>query len=239
MEYINKCAIIPHSADNISDHLPISLEMNVSVPTVCKKELLDEVQLYPKGKWSNIALQSLYMSEVEKGLNKINLGPPLNLSKCNAAYYINKRCKSLCEKLHSSVENCMQKSATRKGQINNKQWWNRDCTLAKRQNGLFYYIWKESCRPSSGTIYETYKAAKRKYRKTCKKAMDNIITIPYKTLDYLHKSKNSKQFWNVIRKSKTFTSNSNAITNTDLSNHFREKMSSSARTTEYIRNAEM
>ena len=60
MEYINKCAIIPHSADNISDHLPISLEMNISVPTVYKKELLDEVQSYPKGRWSNIAFQSLY-----------------------------------------------------------------------------------------------------------------------------------------------------------------------------------
>ena len=74
--------------------------------------------------------------------------------------------------------------------------------------------------------------------KTCKKAMDNIITIPYRTLDNLHKSKNSKQFWNVIRKSKMCTSNSNAITNTDLSNHFREKLSSSAGMTEYIRNAE-
>ena len=204
--------------------------MNISVPTVYKKELLDEVQSYPKGRWPNIAFQNLYMSEVEKGLNKLNLGPPLNLSKCNAAYYINRRCKSLCEILHSSVENCLQKSASRKGQIN-KQWWNRDCTLAKRRNGLFYYIWKESGRPSSGTIYETYKAAKRQYRKTCKKAMDNIITIPYRTLDNLHKSKNSKQFWNVIRKSKMCTSNSNVITNTDLSNHFREKLSSSAGTT--------
>ena len=143
----------------------------------------------------------------------------------------------MCEILHSSVENCMQKFPTRKGQTN-KQWWNRDCTLAKRRNGLFYYIWKESGRPSSGTIYETYKGAKRQYRKTCKKAMDNIITRPYETLDHLHKSKNSKQFWNVIRKSKMCTSNSNAITNTDLSNHFREKLSSSVGTTEYIRNAE-
>ena len=103
----------PSLADNISDHLPISLEMNISVPTVYKKELLDEVQSYPKGRWPNIAFQSLYMSEVEKGLNKLNLGPPLNLSKCNAAYYINKRCKSLCEILHSSVEICYQKRANK------------------------------------------------------------------------------------------------------------------------------
>ena len=58
----------------------------------------------------------------------------------------------------------MQKFPTRKGQTN-KQWWNRDCTLAKRRNGLFYYIWKESGRPSSGTIYETYNANIEKYVK--------------------------------------------------------------------------
>ena len=80
-------------------------------------------------------------------------------------------------------------------------------------------------------MYETYKSAKRHYRQTCHKAMQNKIAMP------LHSAKNSKQFWNIVRKKNDVQDD--AISNSTLTEYFQEKMSSSINPTDVITEAEV
>ena len=77
------------------------------------------------------------------------------------------------------------------------------------------------------------------YRQTCHKAMQNKIAMPFKTLDRLHSAKNSKQFWNIVRKSKQNDVQDDAISNSTLTEYFQEKMSSSINPTDVITEAEV
>ena len=89
----------------------------------------------------------------------------------------------------------------------------------------FHHIWKQCGRPNSGIVYDSYKTAKRNYRKVCNKAINNKVKLSFKTLDQLYKSRSSKQFWNVIRKSKSTAITDSAISMKCLTDYFTDKLS--------------
>ena len=219
MKCVVKCVILPHEADNVSDHLPISTEINlVSKGNKDMSSKGKELQIYPKGYWSDPVFQKSYAMEVENALKSCVIKDMQTVTEKSAGNYINSRSRTICEILHTSVERCLLKYPPKK-KFRNKPWWNKECFKARRRNRLFHYLWKEAGRPSSSNVYETYKSAKRHYRQTCHKAMQNKIAMPFKTLDRLHSAKNSKQFWNIVRKSKKNDVQDDAISNSTLTEY--------------------
>ena len=69
-------------------------------------------------------------------------------------------------------------------------------------------------------------------------ALKKQTNLSYKTLDKLYHTKNSKQMWNMIRKSKSVTVNSDAISMSTLENHFAQKFAPSKATSDAITAAE-
>ena len=65
MKCVVKCVILPHEADNVSDHLPISTEINlVSKGNKDMSSKGKELQIYDKGNWSDPIFQKSYAMEV-------------------------------------------------------------------------------------------------------------------------------------------------------------------------------
>ena len=60
MKCVVKCVILPHEADNVSDHLPISTEINlVSKGNKDMSSKGKELQIYPEGNWSSYISEEL------------------------------------------------------------------------------------------------------------------------------------------------------------------------------------
>ena len=115
---------------------------------------------FPIGKWSNPKFRDLYTKEIKEVLDSWSPVDLCDISEDFALTVINDLCNSLCNALHGCVEKCLLK-CTQKRSHNSKQWWTTDCGIAKKRNRLFHFIWKESGSPKTGTVYDSYKAAKK------------------------------------------------------------------------------
>ena len=65
MKCVVKCVILPHEADSINDHLPISTENNLV--SKGKKDMSNkrkELQIYNKHNWSDPVFRKSYAMEV-------------------------------------------------------------------------------------------------------------------------------------------------------------------------------
>ena len=136
---------------------------------------------------------------------------------------INMLCNSLCDVVHKSVEVCLQKLTVKKPR-RNQRWWNVDCTNAKQRNKVFHTIWRECGKPSSGTVYENYKYAKKFYRIACRLAMNHHINIPVVNINKLFQANKSADMWRLIRKTKMKPSETkDCITMDNLREYFESK----------------
>ena len=227
---VTKCQIVLECADNISDHLPLSTWINVTLKTTHNSEDHDcwvPAPTFPIGKWSNPTFRDLYTKEIKEVLDSWSPVDLCDISEDSALTVINDLCNSLCNALHGCVEKCLL-TCTQKRSHNGKQWWTADCGIAKKRNRLFHFIWKESGSPKTGTVYDSYKAAKKNYRNVCRKAVQNQSKMKFKLIESLHSAKKSSHMWNIIRKTRTNEVCSDAITIPALEIYFREKFAQSS-----------
>ena len=218
-----KCSIIDECADNLSDHLAISTTLEIDVPVGSVKNK-SEMKTHPRGKWSNPDFQEAYSAELDKSLSALNTVDINSVTSETALNTVNKLYNSLCKIMHDCVVKCLQKMPRSKP-FCGKSWWNNDCAVAKRRNVLFHHIWKESGCPSQGIIYDSYKCAKKSYRKACRSAVKTQCSTSFKLIDSLYKAKDSKSLWNIIRKTKESITHTDAISMEKLEAYFKEKFS--------------
>ena len=177
---VQQCDIVPETADNSSDHLPISMTLNIQNPAGKSIEKSrSNLTSFPHGKWSNDRFKVQYCAKVKAALESWKPCEIEKVTSAEAGKVINDMCNSLCKLLHSCVSQCME-SAPPKKFSNESKRWNYDCYLARRRNTTFHYIWKESGRPDSGLVYETYKHAKKNYRNFVEWPGKNKLTCPIK-----------------------------------------------------------
>ena len=237
VDKVKNCTIIQHTPDNVSDHLPLSTTLDCLVTAAVDGNSCsnyEDFKQYAKGKWDNLDFQQMYHATVDANL-KLHDNKVL-VTKDNALDIINKRYSQLCDVLHKSVDSCLQIIRPSKCNRNfkNKKWWNQDCARAKRRNSIFHYIWKQSGKPSFGSVYENYKYAKKHYRKMCRLAANDKIKIHFSTMDKLYESRNSKQLFNVIRKTKSKNDQNNNISIGQLTDYLTAKFSSEPAMTDYV-----
>ena len=75
-------AILPHSDDNLSDHLPVKVTLNVVCDNVNAKSdtCNNDVYLFPKIDWSNTVNQTKYLNTLNMkctSIEEVNIERPL------------------------------------------------------------------------------------------------------------------------------------------------------------------
>jgi hypothetical protein len=219
LENVAQCTILSLEADNTGDHLPVSINLDVKVPST-KQECYPEINKYPRPLWDKCDFKNAYVNEVEQALKEIKL---INdATNENIHRKINDLCDSVCHVLHYSVETCLN-NLPKKKSGKSKKWWTTDCFLAKQRNRLFYRIWKDHGKPSSGVVFENYKYSKKNYRKACRTAVKTQRNISVSTIAKLYKTNKPREMWNLIRKSKQKSNCNDAIKMSTLSDYFSDK----------------
>ena len=166
---INSCDILYDSQDNMSDHLAISINMDLPVVTkICPIGTEIPVPKFPYTNWSNPAFKRSYLQLMKAEMDNLPLINPDSVKTRDMACTINQIYEQLCSIMHRCADLC---STRPKSSARPKHWWNSNCTSARNRNKLFYYIWKSCGQPTSGTIYNCYKDSKKAYRHSTRAAL--------------------------------------------------------------------
>ena len=232
LENLKECVILNESADNVSDHFAISVVLHLQVKTHDDTSYVEypSIPSYPTGSWNDIEFQQRYCAKISEELKKLKLVNLDMVNVTNAKDKINSLCNDLCSIMHHCVKECSSKSnsSTVTQKFPKKYWWNKECSVTKSRNRLFHLIWKECGRPSKGTIHECYKVSKKNFRKACRKAIQAQAKSSYRNIEKLCRARNSRQMWNIIKRTKPRIGDSDNISLAEFSDYYCDKFSASS-----------
>mgnify|MGYP001217179507 CR=1 FL=1 len=142
----------------------------------------------------------------------------------------------LCAAMHEAASEAVSVTSRPPRQPHQKQWWTPDCTAARNRCRLFFHIWKESGRPSQGIAYETYRDARKNYRRVCRTSTNAKIRKSHQLLNDLYSARNPRKFWSMVRRMKSRKQSSDdAMDVTRLSNHFTQKFAAAPLQTDFLK----
>ena len=156
--------------DNLSDHLAISMTMNLAIRNLKNNEVNEQnkIPVYPKALWQDLKFETKYKDIVINVLDKISVIPTDELSYNDAEKYVNDLYDGLCTGMHYAVRLSNSTSTNNRdssGRRTKKWWWNKDCLVLRKRNRLFHHIWKSCGKPISGSVADCYKASRKANRK--------------------------------------------------------------------------
>ena len=237
---VNNCRIKCNDQDNVSDHYPVFLDIDICIPSSSynHRESVDpsdaSVPVFPKPRWNNLTFMETYQRTVDDRMNQIHLIPVAEVNKSNVLLHVNRLYGSVCTAMHDSVKLSLSHLPKRK--YRHKSWWNQNCHLARDRNRTFHHIWKRSGRPTKGLLYECYKSTRKAYRKCCRQAVKSKKCSVYEQLTTYYIQRNSKMMWNIIRKTKRKPTQT-VINKNKLECYFRDKFSVSDNSTTQLKEA--
>ena len=176
--FIKSCSSYD-SINNVSDHLPVILELDIN----CEYLKTNDITYQPGIAWYKVTIDdvSKYKTELDIELNKIKV--PIHVTKCK-----NFNCKTHFDEIevfHNSIVKCCinagQKSFPSLGKGNSNQkvkaGWNEYCK-EKREISLFWHEkWKNEGRPhnSHAAIMRRRTRLQYHYAVRCIEKNENII----------------------------------------------------------------
>ena len=225
---VMNCKILTEAIDNLSDHLAVSIMMDIPV---YKRQCSDVksasgqgrnykgVRLRPR--WNDPRYQNSYSEELCNILEDVCIPDQINITHESANNYVSKLCNDLCCAMRDA-EYCASRNFAYITK-SEKSWWNKSCTEAWNCNHLFYRIWSCLGRPRTGEVYNCYREARKAYKKTCKKAVNSKTHEMFQFIEKLSKEKKPGMMWNIIRKTKKPVISTNAISIQTLEDYFTTK----------------
>ena len=193
--------------NNFSDHCPVMATMKVSLaPTLCDDDNLSKVSAKPTLRWDHADL-SFYYQATEFYLrplledliklcpdisdeNTLNELHSLSLVEIIESFYTKLVCLVKCAAL-STVPFYPKQVA--------KKWWNIELSLRKQQSLAADRMWKDSGRPSEGSLFDARKECRVAYRAAVRKAKFESDSYVSARLQSSLSSKHGKTFWSVWR----------------------------------------
>ena len=131
---VDSCKILSDNADNVSDHLPISISLNIP----CEADEVSHTSLSSKvnkgfyGK--NVKFRQAYKQTVTLLSKDIVIPHSTDdfISVNEAQIFFDKYCDTICDVMHQAADSTV-KSEVNPKQPNkrSKHWWNNDCRIAR------------------------------------------------------------------------------------------------------------
>ena len=229
---VSSCEILD-SDNNVSDHN--ALYCVLELPHPIKTDRTKQIHAGNKVDWNKPSTQDVYCASLKKLLYKV---PVVNtkdiVCQGEAEEAVQSTYTIICDSIHKAAEAVSESTPKHS---NAKSWWNRDCQLAKERTRLFFRVWKDLGKPTSGQAYDCYKSARRQYRKICRNSVNASLQSNHNLASRLFKTKRFREFWNLVRRSKRIDVNSDAINLEQLEAHFRRKFDAPNSESEYTSQA--
>ena len=223
-ENVLNCRILDGDSDNVSDHCAVAVNLDIKVEfTSNDRNPGSLLPIFPYPKWHDGDFLSRYADNMCEVMNNMPIILPESVSPCKAKNQINSYYNSICTAMHDSVKVSLITEPGNHRLRKRKSWWNQSCKQARDRNRLFHYVWKAAGRPTRGTVYDTYKAARKNYRKCCREAVNILRFDSYKLIEQLHMERNSRKMWNIIRKTKSKTATNESVSMDKLTSYFGAK----------------
>ena len=192
---MTKCDILCDDLDNASDHMAVSFSMNIAISALHED---DEIppgsnkvsRQFPRPNWQDSEFVQKYMSSVADAMDKLPLLSMGDTPSESDQQQVNTQYDSICHLFHQSVESNIP---TQRPNRKTVKWRNKDCTATRNRNRLYHHIWKCCGRPSTGCVYECYKATRKSYRRSCRQAVQNKTQNTLQILEKLYQDRKCHQ----------------------------------------------
>ena len=109
--------------------------------------------------------------------------------------------------------------------------------MTRDRMSLFHHIWVSSGCPQEGVTYQSYKDARKAYKKTCQTAFNNVTEERFKLIERLAAKNKPLCMWNIVRKTRKSAPPLNAVSTGELEQHFRHKFASPNKSTKVIKDS--
>ena len=188
------CVKIGQYHDNLSDHLPVEIELNIELSFGTAS-----VSSHPVSNiiWSKLSTEELsdFSETMETALDLIDIPPCLlhggclcfDVShNCQIEYYFN-RILTAIEAADATLPRTCFKAR--------KPFWSPELSEAKRKSYMCHRIWLEQNKPVSGPIYDDYILSRDSYRSLLRREKKNCMENENGKLYESLARKNHVQFW--------------------------------------------
>ena len=203
------------SVDNLSDHLPLSFELNVDVDYV---NVVRAMRSAPRWGDATEEHHEAYRDALDSELSTIEV--PLEAVRCTDML-CNKQSHSDALKAYHNglVEACLRAadqtipctsaggSSRRRGAI---PGWNEHIRPLKDDALFWHYIWKENGRPQTGIIADIRRRTRARYHGMLRRLTKNEGIMRKIKMAENFIASNRKEFWTEVKKMKGGTGNTPA-----------------------------
>ena len=192
-----------HDCDNLSDHDPISLKLEIPV---CDVKCRDESTCHKKLSWLKANDRDIerYRQFLTHNLNNI-IAPNLSLLchnyMCTAPDHL-----ASIDKYYDNIKTaCLDASYkaipfTSKANKNRIAGWNEYIEPLREKSIFWHNLWRELGRPPTGTIAGIMRCTRAAYHRAIKKVKANELDIRKEKLAECIADNQSRDFWKEIHK---------------------------------------
>lgn len=218
-----------HEGDNLSDHCPISMWLNIDLDHIPVVNQANNVNMLDWGRVSKNDI-ILYQEKLDEYLVNINIPP--DLVGCHALTCTNHN-DSIEYLFHEITQACLNASIEHVPMKANHPvrvipGWN-EIVREHKQKAIFWHnLWKSNGSPRNGVIADIRRRTRSQYHLSIKKARRNSEKFTADKLAEDLMTKDNTKFWKEIKKSGRSTArlpnNVNGHTGSDnICAHFAEK----------------
>jgi hypothetical protein len=112
-----------------------------------------------------------------------------------------------------------------------RSFWCPELGLLKHRKRFWWRLWKLNDRPSSGEVYECWKAIKKEFRRVSRRKLNDLIQKKNQKRNTLFKERKMRAFWNGLKLRKGDKGDS-ILHARDFVTHYGKDMQNSAPYTE-------
>ena len=150
-DLVQYCHILYDNSDNVSDHLPLCLSINIPY---CKKNvsLSSSNSLHKFINWKDSRICDAYQHNVCLMSKDIAIpGDTYSLNTPEQVQaFVDTYCENITNVLHKAADSAVlsidKSKCTKK--VLRKPWWSDDCRIARDRNRFWFSVWRSCGRPS-------------------------------------------------------------------------------------------
>ena len=215
------CLVEPIEIDNVSDHVPITLSMLISVKRVTSHDthgmsgITNRKHVPPN--WCSYEKVLKYQHCLALRLRDIDMRE-LSVGSGNDARLINSYIDSINEAIHRATvdANCIPRK-----QFIPKPYWCPRLSVLRDRKRFWWHLWVNNGRPRSGVVWDCWKGVKKLFRQNSRFFVNNLSQRKYMRLNNMFHSHNHAGFWKALKNQKK-TPYRSSLKPQDFANHFKK-----------------
>lgn len=234
LECVKDCNILGPCADNVSDHLPVSMTFSVHVPPSTNDNINSDPTCHEYRSTTDFPPQIsiTWDSDVKSRYNvllkeKLLHIEPLNVCDSDsleeAQVKVDNHVLSVCNAI-SAASKAAKGNTSR--QFKPKRYWCPALSELRNRKRFWWKVWHDCGRPRQGSVYNVYKDVKRRFRRLCRERTNLIMHGNFSKLNELYYAGRLCAFWSYVKKSRRSPVSSKLHVDA-LATHFKNVMTDS------------